>query len=182
MTDEPGLRGDDGSDAQPPPLEELHTSDEEVGSIDPGRALRTSPYAVAAFVVSLIGVMPQGIVPLSFVPFPFGAGQISVILVAAIVPVGTVVLAFWLSGRGELEIVSSGGRIGGVGFCRAARGVALLTLLLLVGSIFSQFVIRNDSEFGPFGEGSDVVELDPPNFENFPGPDGPADPARPVEP
>jgi hypothetical protein len=88
------------------------------------RALRVSPYSIAAFVVSLLGLWQ---VPTSTF-FLFGELDFRNAIGGG-VPTATAVAALWLVGKAEEEIFVSGGEFGGVGFVRAARVVAFITLI-----------------------------------------------------
>ena len=95
-------------------------------------ASRVSPYSIAAFAVSVVGLW---LVPQS--SFFFFGGQLGwETIFAAAVPAATAGVALWLTGRAEEEIYLADGRFGGAGFCRAARVVAFLTIgALLIGIV-----------------------------------------------
>jgi hypothetical protein len=155
---------------------------------EPFGASRNSPYAIASFVVALAGIAPIGS---SFNFFPIFAGGffepelVVATLFSAVVPVTTAVLAFWLAGRAELEIDGSDGRLGGVGFIKAARAVAILAVGVIVLSVLAQFAMRSvvnsgRSEFGGMVEEGVEFATPPPDFLAPPAPAQPAQPAFPA--
>jgi hypothetical protein len=122
VTDEPGFEE----------MESVHApgddflEDEDVRLAESAHAGRLSPYSIAAFVVSVLSLwmVPQS--SFFFLGDPSFRG-----VFGALGPAGSGVIALWLSGRAEEEIFVAEGALGGVGFCRAARVVALLTLVLI---------------------------------------------------
>ena len=179
----------------PVPDELDRTLSDDVGDEEPDMevvesisAIRSSPYAVVAFVLSLVGLTPslQLSFPIFFpFPSPLGGVELARLLLPALIPIGTAALAIWFAGRGELEIEKSRGRLGGVAFCRAARAAALLTMTSVALSLIMQLVIREPEEMVEFG--GDVPEVvdgesEPPPVEFLPPEDVPPIPARPARP
>jgi hypothetical protein len=77
--------------------------------------------------------------------------------------------AFWLAGRADEEIYVAEGRLGGVGYTRAARVIAAISAIGLSGVITVHMFVRSEpSDFGinsrpaEFQDDSDSFDVPPP--------------------
>ena len=178
------------------PIETVEDTD---GAIEePATAPRSTPYAIAAFVVALVGIAPVGtsgtfgFFPLFLPGFPVDARVVASMLLSAVLPIGTAIIALWLASRAEKDVVRANGTLGGVGFFKAARVIAYLSLTVLVITVASHLLLRQEEErfddlnYGNTLEDGDVVFGSPPpgiTFPpDFPGPPAPDAPARPAFP
>jgi hypothetical protein len=108
---------------------------------EPREAMRSSPHAIAAFVLSVVSLWR---VPVSLGPrlTESWAEMVSTIVGAVGLPIATAAVSFWLASRVLNEIASSDGRLGGVGYARAARAVAVIsTVIAIVGTVFSLLAV-----------------------------------------
>ena len=122
-------------------FEDLSTVEEEPEDIDlsePLDAVRLSPYAVAGFVVSLLGfyLSDRAIFaffePIAWERLPLG-----------LIPVAAAIVALWLTAKAAEEIYVSDGALGGVGYVRGARAVAIVTLALAAASVVLSVLTAN---------------------------------------
>jgi hypothetical protein len=108
--------------------------DDDDSDDEPLDAKRTSPHSAAAFALSLLALFQapqnvftaQGIQSSQFVRF---------ILPTFAIPVLASIVALWLAFRGEQEIFMSEGKLGGVGYYKAARAIALGVLVIAAAAI-----------------------------------------------
>jgi hypothetical protein len=108
---------------------------------EPREATRSSPHAVAAFALSLVSLWR---VPVSLGPRLTESWAETVATIVGVVglPIATAVVSFWLASRALSEIGSSNGRLGGVGYARAARAVAVISAgIAVVGTVFSLLAV-----------------------------------------
>jgi hypothetical protein len=115
--------------------------DDEGLDEEPAEATRVSPYSAAGFAVSLLSLFqaPQNIFlsaqqPVQVMQF------LKFLLPTLAVPVGGALVALFLAARGEEEIFVNDGRLGGVGYFKAARiisiGVLVLSLIAVIVVLF----------------------------------------------
>ena len=105
---------------------------------EPERALRLSPFAIAALVVSLFGLSQATQVVFA------SLGQLSIrTAMVAVVPLALSIVGLWLAARGDEEIFVSEGRFGGVGFCRAARVISVFTLVFVAVNLVLNLVTES---------------------------------------
>jgi hypothetical protein len=183
MTDEPRFEelGD---------VEELPEEDEpeeelwEPHRLEPEGATRNSPHAIAALVAAVLSAFPlvQGYANFGayFPDFgPVDVTRIARVMIGLLPTIGFAVAAWWLAGRADEEIYVAEGRLGGVGYARAARVIAAVAGVGLIGLTTLNLVVRNDpSDFGIESE----VEFpdDSDGGVEFRGPAPPSAPAVPV--
>jgi hypothetical protein len=112
---------------------------DRAGLIEPATATRMSPYAIGAFVLGVAGLweLPQRG---SFLGFSWSGGDWVFGLIFLSFPAVSAGLALWLTGWAEAEIALSEGRLGGVGLCRAAQAMAIVTLVGVVVIVVAAFV------------------------------------------
>jgi hypothetical protein len=103
---------------------------------EPLEATRLSPYAMGAFAVGLLSLFyaPQNIFQFGSQPIPTSQ-LLRFVLPQMLLPLLAAVVSLWLSFRAEEEIFVAGGRFGGVGLYRAARVVAIVTLVIVAAAI-----------------------------------------------
>ncbi len=105
--------------------------------LEPDGSTRNSPYAIAALVVATLSAFPslQGLVNFGFFPDfgPVDVTRIVRVAVGLLPTIGLAAAAWWLAGRADEEIYDAEGRLGGVGYARAARLVAAIAGFGLIG-------------------------------------------------
>lgn len=120
-------------------------TDEEL--VEPVSASRSSPTAIVAFILSLFGLFRVSVPSIERRLGTFGAEGLALELLRVAIPVilGVVSLAF--AARVVDEITSADGSLGGVAFVRAARIIAVVTIVAalvgLVIDLLSGGTIRN---------------------------------------
>ena len=141
MTDELEPAG-----TEQPEIEELDDGSEEEEAFfdvdEPLDAVRVSPFALAAFILSLAGLYlaPRGI----FIPPIYDSQELLYAAAGVILPLGTALIAFWLASRAAEEILDGDGKLGGVGFYRAAQVVSVITVIAIVLMIVLTVVLSGD--------------------------------------
>ena len=123
---------------------------------EPLEATRLSPYAVASFAVGMLALFqaPTSIFTQGAQPIPTSQ-LLRFLLPTMLLPVIAGGVSLWLSFRAEEEIFVAGGRFGGVGLYRAARVIAIATLLIVVAVFVVLFFLAEQPQpqpnLGQFG-------------------------------
>jgi hypothetical protein len=118
-----------------PVVEDLDDEDEDADLAEPLGAVRLSPYAVSAFVFAALGGWGlSSLISIAVNVVSFGGPNTSREFIRALAPLMAPLalggIALWLSYRGEDEIIASDGKLGGVGFARSARVVAMVVIVI----------------------------------------------------
>jgi hypothetical protein len=113
-------------------------------------AVRTSPTAIAAFVSGFLGlfVTPSAL-QTSIIRFEGGSRGVVLRAFSVVIPLVLAGLAWWLSGEADGEIKEAGGRLGGVGFFRAARVASYIIPIIVVAGVIAGFFGGSGRSFGP---------------------------------
>lgn len=173
------------SDQNQIPREEQSGKDEGGSEIEglnveePSGPARLSPYAIAALVVSALGLWMT--TQVFFPPAPTFSWRLAVLgwLPQALPSIAASIVALVIATRAEGEVLLSEGRLGGVGFYRTARLIAFATLAILVLSFFAR-----SAGGDPFASTIEFPEPPatpepPPGFDAEGFPVVPSAPARP---
>lgn len=119
-----------GGTKKPTPAGE---EDDDEAEEEPAGASRLSPHAVAAFAVSLMALFqaPQNVFQAQGLQ---SAQFLRYVLPTFAVPVGAALASLWLAFRADEEIFMSDGKLGGIGYYRAARVVSILVLAIAIAA------------------------------------------------
>jgi hypothetical protein len=182
VTDEPDFDELDPADHR---SEDDGSEDEfwEPLQLEPEAATRNSPYAIAALVAGVLSALPliQGYVNVGayFPAFEPLDTKAIIRIIAGVLPAFAIAAAaYWLAGRADEEIYVSEGRLGGVGFVRAARVTAAIAVVGLVGLTTLNMTLREDP--AEFNSNPEVFEV--PDDSSGVESDVPPPPAAPAVP
>lgn len=148
--------------------------DVNVRVTEPSTAGRSSPHAIASLVVAALALSGA---PRFFPPIPLfdaGASVVASTLVGIATELALAITALWLARAGDVEIASSDGRLGGIGFATAGRVLAVIAIAASLVGVAVQLVPQGRSGGGVVEMGSEYPDFSPP-----PGPLTPESPPPP---
>jgi hypothetical protein len=151
-----------------PEFSEVQPDDDvKVQLVEPLTAARSSPHSIASLIVAALALYGA---PRYFFPVPLlsaSAAELASSLVGIATELALAIVALWLARAADDEIADSDGRLGGVGFAKTGRILAVIAIAAAVVSLGLQFV--------PERAGGAVLE-------NIPASVRPAEPPMPQPP